>query len=128
MRRSLGAKVAARERGALSGPGSLPERAKIAEVARDAEASGTCKRLCVSSEELARRRRRLPLGGTLFVAVWITGRGVSELPWIAGRSDRVRGTGVPQVGDRLDIATEPARIVQDGAARRREPQFTRKRT
>ena len=31
-RRSLGAKVAARERGTLSGPGSLPERAMIAEI------------------------------------------------------------------------------------------------
>ena len=39
VRRSLGAKVATRKRGALSGPGSLPERARIAEVARDTEAS-----------------------------------------------------------------------------------------
>ena len=46
VRRSLGAKVAARERGALSGPGSLPKRARIAEAARDAETSETCKRLC----------------------------------------------------------------------------------
>ena len=66
MRRSLGAKVAARERGALSGPGSLPERARIAEVARDAEASETCKRLCVLSEGLARRHRILSLEGRLF--------------------------------------------------------------
>ena len=121
VRRSLGAKVAARERGALSGPGSLPERARIAEVARDAEASESRKRLCVLSEGLARRRRILSLGGRLFIVVWITGRGVSESPWIAGGSERVRGTDVPQVGDRLDIATKPARIVQDSAARRREP-------
>ena len=36
------------------------------------------------------------------------GRGVSESPWVAGGSERVRGTDVPQVGDRLDIATELA--------------------
>ena len=42
-------KVTAKERGALSEPGSLPERARIAEVARDNEASETCKRLCVLS-------------------------------------------------------------------------------
>ena len=60
MRRPLGAKVAARERGALSGPGSLPERARIAEVARDAEASETCKRLCVLSDRI------LSLEGRLF--------------------------------------------------------------
>ena len=77
-RRSLGAKVAARERGALSGPRSLPERARIAEVARDAEASETCKRLCVLPEGLARRRRKLSLRGRLCIAVWITGRGVSR--------------------------------------------------
>ena len=106
VRRSLGAKVAARERGALSGPGSLPERARIAEVARDAEASATCKKLCVMSEGLARRRIGLSLGGRLFVAVWITGRGVSESPWIGGRSDRVRSTDVPQSGDGLDIVME----------------------
>ena len=106
VRRSLGAKVAARERGALSGPGSLPERARIAEVAKDAEASATCKKLCVMSEGLARRRIGLSLGGRLFIAVWITGRGVSELPWIAGRSDHVRSTDVPQSGDGLDIVME----------------------
>ena len=71
VRRSLGAKVAARDRGALSGPGSLAERARIAEVARDAEASETCKRLYVLPEGLA-RSRRLSLGGTLFIVVWIT--------------------------------------------------------
>ena len=43
VRRSLGAKVATR--GTLNGPGLLPERARIAEVARDAEASESCKRL-----------------------------------------------------------------------------------
>ena len=69
VRRSLGAKVAARERGALSGPGSLPERARIAEVARDAEASESCKRLCVLSEGLARRRRILSLGERLCIVV-----------------------------------------------------------
>ena len=77
-RRSLGAKVAARERGALSGPRSLPERARIAEVARDAEASDTCKRLCVLPEGLARRRRKLSLRGRLCIAVWITRRGVNR--------------------------------------------------
>ena len=78
-RRSLGAKVTTRERGALSRPGSLPEIARIAEVARDAEASETCKRSCVSPEGLARRRRGLSLSvKRLFIAVWITGRGVSE--------------------------------------------------
>ena len=61
----------ARDRGALSGPGSLPERARIAEVARDAEASETCKRLYILPEGLA-RRRRLSLGGMLFIVVWIT--------------------------------------------------------
>ena len=58
------------------------------------------------SEGLARRRIGLSLGGRLFVAVWITGRGVSELPWIAGRSDHVRSTDVPQSGDGLDIVME----------------------
>ena len=99
-RRSLGAKVAARKRGALSGPGSLPERARIAEVATDAEASETCKRSCVLPEGLARRRRGLSLSvKRLFIAVWITGRGVSESPWIAGRSERARITDVPQCGE-----------------------------
>ena len=74
-RRSLGVKVAARERG-----GAL----------RDAEESETHKRSCVLSEGLARRRRRLSLRERLFIAVWITGRGVSESPWIAGRSERAR--------------------------------------
>ena len=72
------------------------------------------------SEELA--RRRLSLGGTLFIVVWITGRGVSESPWIAGGSERVRGTDVPQVGDRLDIVTDPARWCC------KEKRATRKRT
>ena len=76
--RSLGAKVAAREWGALSGPRSLPERARIAEVARDAEASETCKRLCVLPKGLAWRRRKLSLRGRLCIAVWITMRGVSR--------------------------------------------------
>ena len=77
-RRSLGAKVAARERGVLSGPGSLPERVRIAEVARDAEASEVCKRLCVLPEGLARRFRRLSHRERLFIAGWITERGVSR--------------------------------------------------
>ena len=77
-RRSLGAKVAVRERGALSGPRSLPERASFTEVARDAEASETCKRLCVLPEGLARRRRKLSLRGRLCIAMWITRRGVSR--------------------------------------------------
>ena len=67
-------KVAARERGALSGPGSLPERERIVEVARDAEVSEICKRLCVLPEGLARRHRGLSLRGRLF----ITGRGMSR--------------------------------------------------
>ena len=76
------------------------ERARIAEVARDAEASETCKRSCVLPEGLARRRRGLSLSvKRLFIAVWITGRGVSELPWIAGRSECVRITDVPQCGE-----------------------------
>ena len=99
-RRSLGAKVAARERGALSGPTSLPERARIAEVARDAEASENCMRSCVLPQELARRRRGLSLTEKgLLIAVWITGRGMSESPWIAGRSERASITDVPQCGE-----------------------------
>ena len=112
-RRSLGAKVAARERGALSGPRSLPERARIAEVARDAEASETCMRSCVLPQELARRRRGLSLTEKgLFIAVWIIGRGMSESPWIAGRSERASITDVPQCGETGYRYGEAARNVQ----------------
>ena len=61
----------------------------------------------------------MSLGGRLFVVVWITGRGVSELPWIAGRSDRVRSTDVAQNG-------EPARIVQNAGWCCKEKRATRK--
>ena len=88
-RRSLGVKVAARERGALSGPGSLPERVRIAEVARDVEASEICKGLCVLPEGMARRRRRLSPRGRLCIAVWITGIGVSRLDSPGDQSVRV---------------------------------------
>ena len=121
-RRSLGAKVAARKRGALSGPGSLPERARIAEVATDAEASETCKRSCVLPEGLARRRRGLSLSvKRLFIAVWITGRGVSESPWIAGRSERARVLLTCRSVERLDTERlQKVCRVLDGAARRRQ--------
>ena len=116
-RRSLGAKVAARERGALSGPRSLPERARIAEVARDAEASETCMRSCVLPEGLARRRRGLSLSKKrLFIAVWITGRGMSESPWIAGRSERASITDVPQCGEAAK-SVQSAGIVQEDVAK-----------
>ena len=41
---------------------------------------------------------RLKEGCFFFFAVWITGRGVSESPWIAiaGGSEHVRSTDVPQ--------------------------------
>ena len=106
VRRSLGAKVTARKRGALSGPGLLPERVRITEVARDTEASESCKRLCVLSEGLARKHRILSLEGRLCIVVWITGRGVSEPPWITGGLEHVCSIDVPQSGDRLDIVTE----------------------
>ena len=83
VRSLLEAKVAARERGVLSGQGMLPERTRIAEVARDGEASETCKRLYVLSEGLARRHIGFSLGGRLCTGVWITRRGVSESPLIA---------------------------------------------
>ena len=76
--RSLGVKVTARERGALSAPRSLPERDRITEVAIDTEASEICKRLCVLPEGLARRRRKLSLRGRLCIALWITGRGMGR--------------------------------------------------
>ena len=111
-RRSLGAKVAARERGALSGPGSLPERARIAEVARDAEASEICKRLCVLPEGLARRRRRLSLRGRLCIAGWITGRGVSRHGSLGDHSVRVLLTCCNVETDCMDLERH-ARSVQN---------------
>ena len=60
-------------------------------------------------------------------AVWITSRGVGELPWIAGGLEHVRGIDVPQSRDGLDIAMENLKDlcrVLDGAARR-EPQGKR---
>ena len=65
----------------LSGLRSLPERARITEVAKDTEANAS-KRLYVLPEGLPRRHRRFSLGGRLFIVVWITGRGVSE--WSRG--------------------------------------------
>ena len=76
----------------------LPERARIAEVARDAEASEICKRSCVLPEGLARTRRKLSLRGRLFISVWIAGRGMSESPWITGRSERARIAMWRQIG------------------------------
>ena len=54
------------------------KRVRSAEVARDTEASETCKRLCVLPEGLAWRRRKLSLRGRLCIAMWITRRGVNR--------------------------------------------------
>ena len=54
----------------------------------DAQASETCKRLCMLPEGLARRRRKLSLRRWFISAR----RGVSESPWITGRSEWILKT------------------------------------
>ena len=80
------------------------------------------------SEGLAMRHRRLSLRGRcMCIAVWITSRGVGELPWIARGLEHLRGIDVPQSRDGLDIAMENLKDlcrVLDAAARR-EPQGKR---
>ena len=74
-------------------------------------------RSCVLPEGLARRRRGLSLSKKrLFIAVWITGRGMSESPWIAGRSERASITDVPQCGEAAK-SVQSAGIVQEDVAK-----------
>ena len=44
--------------------------------------------------------------------MWITGRGMSESPWITRRSEHACITDVPQCGDKLDLERH-ARSVQN---------------
>ena len=74
-------------------------------------------------EGLARRRRGLSLSvKRLFITLWTTGRGVSESPWIARRSEHACNTDVLQREDKVDTTRrgcEKCAKVLDGAARRR---------
>ena len=82
-------------------------------------------------EGQARRRTGLSLSvKRLFISVWITRRGVSELSWIARRSERACSTDMPQREDKvisLRRGCENCARVLDGAARRRR-EATRIRT
>ena len=127
--RSLGAKVTAREQGVLSRPGLLPERARIAEVARDTEASETCKRLCVLPEGLARDAEYCRLEKGCLLLCGSPGEAcVSCLRSPGDQSVRVLLTCCSVA--KLDIATERLQEVcrmLDGAGRRRK-EATRIRT